>query len=146
MDSADLAFVLPTMFNNSPLPRRRLYVHGVSVDRHAISVRGSISVNHAFIVSDAEPDMPGEPILRSEKFENEDKEFIKEKLFFETLTQADLKKFIGQHVAVHGQQIVDSDPDLYTLTNRFFSANPNGTVYITFVGNKPRHFIPVPIL
>lgn len=78
--------------------------------------------------------------------EEVDADFLREKLFFETLPHEDLRDYQNQYIAIHGQRIADHDHDLYALTNRFFSTWGHVPVYITFVGAKPRHFIPGPIL
>lgn len=78
--------------------------------------------------------------------EEVDADFLREKLFFETLAHEDLRGYRNQYIAIHGRGIVDHDHDLYALTNRFFSARGHVPVYITFIGAKPRHFIPGPIL
>ena len=76
----------------------------------------------------------------------EDAGFIREKFFFETLSHQDLRDYRGEYVAIHGQRIADRDHDLYALTNRFFSTHGEVPVYIAFVGAKPHHFVPGPIL
>jgi len=73
--------------------------------------------------------------------------FMREKLYFETLASEDLRDFRDQYVAIHGQSIADHDHDLYALTNRFFSTfGEDAPVYLAFVGNRPSHFVPGPII
>ena len=78
--------------------------------------------------------------------EEVDDDFFREKSFFETLTHEELRDYRNQYVAIHEQRIADHDHDLYTLTNRFFSDRGHVPVYISFIGTKPQHFIPGPIL
>lgn len=72
--------------------------------------------------------------------------FTREKLFFEALAHEDLRDYQNQYVAIHGQRIADHDSDLYSLTNRFFATHGDVPVYIAFIGARPRHFVPGPIL
>ena len=81
------------------------------------------------------------------ELDEDDADFIREKFFFETIPREDLRDYRGEYVAIHGQRIADHDRDLYALTNRFFSTfGEDAPVYVAFVGTKPRHFVPGPIL
>lgn len=145
MDSADLTFVFPRTKVNSPAPQHSLSSLRMTVNGRAILSHGIVSSDQIFIIG-SRSDFESAGSFAAPELEAEDKDFLREKLFFETLTGGDLRRYVGRYVAVHGQRIVDSDAELYPLTRRFFSAHPHAPVYIAFVGNKARHFIPGPIL
>lgn len=149
MDSADLTFVLPRTKVNSPAPQQSLSSLRMTVNGPAILGHGIVSSDQIFIIgSRSDFESAGSFMIPPVELEleAEDKGFLREKLFFEALTGGDLRPYVGRYVAVHGQRIVDSDAELYPLTKRVFSAHPHAPVYIAFVGNKARHFIPGPIL
>ena len=61
--------------------------------------------------------------------------FRRQKLAFEGLPQAELARYNAQFVITKDGQILDHDPDLVTLTMRFFSTHPKDEqVYIAKVG------------
>ncbi len=59
-----------------------------------------------------EPEASGGPTLPSVDKAEED--FLREKLFFDTLGSRDLERYRDTYAAIHGQRIVDSDRDLYS--------------------------------
>jgi hypothetical protein len=62
-----------------------------------------------------------------------EREFEEQKQAFLCIPKPDLEQYRGEFVASRNGQIVDHDPDLATLTNRFFSEYGDVAVYITRV-------------
>lgn len=63
-------------------------------------------------------------------------EFWLEKQAFLSLPPTALAQYMGEFVVVHNGQILDHDPDLRVLTNRFFHQVDDMPVYITKVGDQ----------
>jgi hypothetical protein len=144
MDS-DLTFVDPAEVN-SPVLRTAFNIQRVTTDGFGVLFDRSFSEDLLdWIRAPEDFEAQGTPILAGLDEAEEEEEFSREKFFFETLTSRELDQYRGTYVAVHGQRIVDSDRDLYVLTNRFFSTYGHVPVYITFIGRKPQHLIPSPI-
>lgn len=145
MADSDVTFIFPGTIVGSPGVSRCFVGQKIGGNRPTKVVRMSGSGDRLFTSMPAEPESPG-PLAFYPGDEPEDESFSREKLFFETVPTAALGRYRGQHVAVYGQRIVDSDQDLYALTRRFFSKHGPVSVYIAFVGDKPKHFIPGPVI
>ena len=63
-------------------------------------------------------------------------EFQQQKEAFNDIPSWHLSQYQGEYVVSHNGKIVDHDPDLPTLTQRFFGNHPNKCVYITMVGKS----------
>lgn len=66
-----------------------------------------------------------------------ERDFEEQREAFFRLPQVERDRYSGQFVACHEGQIVDHDPDVEALTQRFFRTYGNVPVYITKVGAPP---------
>lgn len=74
----------------------------------------------------------------------EQSEYERQKSAFNQIPPLFLSQYNGKYVVSHDGVIMDSDEDLYSLTNRFFSAHNNMKVYISFVGSNHERRIRTP--
>lgn len=145
---ADRAFRYPTTEVNTPVTRAVITGHAFGSDSLTVFIQAEASPDVRFVCEgtfDYQAPGPVFPVAPPEPSE-EERAFAKEKLAFETLNLGELRVYQGQYVAVHGERIVDADRDLHALTDRFFSRFGDTTVFISFVGSKPREHLPSPIL
>lgn len=80
---------------------------------------------------------PGE-LRATETRSGVDAEFDQQKAAFNEIPPLVLMPYNGLFVASFNGEIVDSDPNLPSLTNRFFSQYGDVPVYITRVGGRKR--------
>jgi hypothetical protein len=149
MDTDHLTFVRPKTTVNTPTPHGRIYPQQDSENRQTVIVAGiTTSENWMFLPGNYEAgtELPSVAILPRASEAAAEEAFLREKRHFQSLRRSALAPYRGSYVAVHGQQIVDSAQDLYSLTNRFFSQYGDVPVYIKFVGDKPKHFVPGPVV
>jgi hypothetical protein len=73
-----------------------------------------------------------------------DYEFEKQKTAFKKIPPLALVPYQGLFVASRNGEIVDSDTDLPSLTNRFFSQYGDVPVCITRIGRRPRVLLRTP--
>lgn len=63
-------------------------------------------------------------------------EFLEQKEAFLLIPPIPLAQYQGQYVVSHNGEILDHDPDLPTLTARFFETHGDVPVYITKIGEE----------
>ncbi len=64
--------------------------------------------------------------------------FKREKAAFEQQLPNLLTRHDGQYVALTGGRVVDSDPDMHTLVQRFFARYGESSVFIGYVSRRSR--------
>ena len=141
---SDLGFVYPTTIADSPTPQRILYAR-VESDAFLRFIEMSATEDPAFFHHQCGLEIPGIAFPGLVIPDEREQAFSSEKLFFETRTLAELRPYGGQYIAVYQQQIRDSDRDLHALTDRFFTKFGVVSVYITFVGDRPKEYLPSPV-
>lgn len=147
MMDTDRSFRCPVATANSPAPSTPVVATHPDADGLTVARGPAPSGNRARLWGSWACDTTGTLAITALPRDDESEEaFSREKLFFEQLPASELRRLAQRHVAIHGQRIVDSDPDLYALTNRFFSMFGDVPVYIRFVGTRPLELIPSPIL
>jgi hypothetical protein len=73
-----------------------------------------------------------------------EKEFLEQKEAFLNIPPLLLEEYHGQHVVSHNGQILDHDPDILTLVDRFFATHGDMPVYITKIGPEEEQWIVTP--
>lgn len=73
-----------------------------------------------------------------------EREFNEQEQAFQQIPPLLLEPYRGQFVVCHDGTVLDSDVDLYTLTNRFFARHGDMPVYITRIGGEVDEVIDTP--
>lgn len=83
-------------------------------------------------------------VAQTENLTSSEREFREQERLFQQITPLFLEPYRGLYIAAHDGEIVDSDADLDTLTNRFFTENGDVPVYVTRVGEEMEEVIDTP--